>query len=730
MIHNYIDLHCHTIASKYKTGESEKRNVPNKECFLNAMRKKQVSVVAITNHNYFDSKQFEDFKDNEDVVVFPGIELDIVLFNGNIGHLLLISNPKDDKYNSFLDFIQKIKADNIDEACFIKIKLQDFPDLINDLDCLIVVHYGGKASSFLSEDLDFLKIHCCQSVFVEPSSLISAFIYLNKGMQSILGSDIKDWSNYPGKELPELKMPISDFSKLKLLLKKDKSIIKENLKPKIFDASFPISIYNDKFEIDEKIEIYKDCNVIMGPKSSGKSIFLKAIKDQLITRGYASKVKCYFAEEVSELYKKISEYSPSDEDINSFADTGNLFKEEISEIKRFSFPKIENVFQKIDEFNKVSSRTKLAKQLGFVSCFTSFQDDSFAYSKNKSKYKADFLSIANFRKKEQYKEYLDSRNVSVLNSLLEKAKKRVIDDFNFEFISHESLLLARKCILDFKNIFTQLKATAAMPTTTGLLELFEKEKEFISNAAKLRGILEKEKKQTSIPVGYLDGKGKVCFVKEISSALTYSRSKNPISLLKTGFSTNVKTIYGSLNLICNDTFGENFTDEILKTSKLIGEYNVTSIKDFLGYQSYFVRQNGNKFIPSKGEQAILVLSDCLNDNNASTEFYLLDEPEMSVGHHYVNSTIVPRIKELCSLNKCVIVCTHDANIGVGTLPFQVIYREEDLKGTYHTFQGNPFNDSLMDQFGNGISWKDTAINVLEGGREALDLREVTYGDRD
>lgn len=82
MIHNYIDLHCHTIASKYKTGESEKRNVPNKECFLNAMRKNQVSVVAITNHNYFDSKQFEDFKDNEDVVVFPGIELDIVLLMG------------------------------------------------------------------------------------------------------------------------------------------------------------------------------------------------------------------------------------------------------------------------------------------------------------------------------------------------------------------------------------------------------------------------------------------------------------------------------------------------------------------------------------------------------------------------------------------------------------------------------------------------------------------------
>lgn len=728
MIGSFIDFHCHTIASKKRVGESEKRNVPSKKYFLDAMQKNHVSVVAITNHNYFDQAQYEDFKNNDDVIVFPGIELDIELLSGNVGHLLLISNPKSEKYSYFLKFVHEIKADVMLEACTLKIKLTNLPKLIANLDCLIIAHYGGKASSFLEEDVNYLKTNCNQSLFVEPSSLISAFIYLNKGVQSIIGSDVKDWENYPGKELPELKIPIDDFSKLKLLLKKDDTIIKEKTKTKVFDEKFPI--INDVFGINESVEIYKDCNVIMGPKSSGKSIFLRAIKSELISRGKQANIKCYSAEDVPELYKKLSTYIPSDDELNSFACTQDLFKKEISDLKQFSFPKIDNVFLQIDEFNKVSSRTRLAKQLGFVSCCTNFPDDSYVYSQHKEKLKNDYQDVAKFRKKESYKAYLDSNKNDIVNSLLDETKNNVVDRFKQVFASHECLILAKKCISDFKTIFTQLKATAAMPTTTGLLDLFEKENEFLNKASKLCKILQKDKKQDYESVGYLDGKGNVQFVRKISSILAYSKSKNPISMLKTGFSTNAKNIYNSLSSLCTNRYGPDFASNILNSSKLMVEYDVTSIKDFLGYQSFFIRENGEKFTPSKGEQAILVLSSCLNDNSSSTEFYLLDEPEMSVGHHYVNSTIVPRIKELCSLNKCVIVCTHDANIGVGTLPFQVIYREEDLKGVYHTYLGNPFRGVLTDQYGNKINWKDTAINVLEGGREALDLREVTYGDKD
>ena len=728
MTHSFIDLHCHTIASKENNGESKKRNVPNKEFFLNKLKESNVSVVAITNHNYFNCEQYEDFKNNKDIIVFPGIEIDIELLKGTIGHLLFVSNSEDEKYSLFLKFVSKIKANVISEACNIKIKLTEFPELISNLDGLIIVHYGGKASSFSNEDIEYLKQNCSQNLFVEPSSLISAFIYLNKGMQSIIGSDVKDWNNYPGKELPELKVPIESFSKLKLLLKKDEKIINQKTKSKLFDDKF--QIINEKYDIDEKIQLYRDCNVIMGTKSSGKSIFLKAIKSELISRGLQGKIKYYSAEDAPELYKKIKSYLPSDEELNEFANTSNLFKNEIEEVKKFTFPKIEKTFKQIDEFFKFSICTKLAKQLGFVSCFTNFPDNSYVYNQKKDKLKNDYHDIAIFRKSEKYKEYLNSDKTNNINNFLDEAKENIISELKESFILNKSLIIATKCISDFKSIFTQLKSTAAMPNTTGLKELYEKENEYLAKVTRLRDIIQSEKKQTQTTIGFLDGKGKVSFIKEVSSIIFYSKSKNPITLFKSGFSTNAKKIFDSLNLLCENKYGPEFTNNILNISKLLVNYDITSIKDFLGFQSYFVRENGDKFDPSKGEQAILVLSNCINDNNPSTEFYLLDEPEMSVGHHYVNSTIVPRIKELCSLDKCVVVCTHDANIGVGTLPFQVIYREEDITGCYHTYLGNPFSGILIDQFSNKINWKDTAINVLEGGREALELREVTYGDRD
>ncbi len=725
---NYIDLHCHTIASKKSDGESNKRNVRSKEQFLCCLKKSHVSVVAITNHNHFDCIQYQDFKNNEDVVVLPGIELDIELLKGNTGHLIFVSNPETDKYDSFLNFISLIKANDIAEACNIKIKLQNFGNLIKDLDGLIIVHYGGKASSFSNEDVKFLKNNCSQNLFVEPSSLISAFIYLNKGMQSIIGSDVTDWDNYPGKELPELKVPIEDFSRLKLLLKKDKTIIKQKTNTKIYDSQF--KIVDELLNINEEVPIFKDCNVIMGPKSSGKSIFLKAIKSELISKGLEPNIRYYSAEEVPTLYKKLSSYVPSDNELNLIAGTDSLFANEIYAMKNYASPKFSNIFEQISEFIKFSLHTKLAKQLGFVSCGTAFSDDTFAYNKEIDKLKSDFVEINNFRENEKYKSYLTIEKTRDINLYLKECIDNLLDKYKQKYIVHQSLILSNKCILDFKSIFTQLKSTAAMPNTTGLKELYEKESVFIKNTEELHKVINIKNNVKKEYVGVLDGKGRVYFAKEISSILSYSRTKNPITLFKTGFSSDARDMNNTLETVFRDKFDDKLAIRINKIKNLLNENNILSIKDFLGYQSYFIRENGSKFTPSKGEQAVLVLSTSINDNSSTAEFYLLDEPEMSVGHHYVNATIVPRIKELCTLNKCVIVCTHDANIGVGTLPFQVIYREEDNDGIYHTYLGNPFSDVLTDQFDNKIKWRDTAVKVLEGGREALDLREVTYGDRD
>ena len=132
-----------------------------------------------------------------------------------------------------------------------------------------------------------------------------------------------------------------------------------------------------------------------------------------------------------------------------------------------------------------------------------------------------------------------------------------------------------------------------------------------------------------------------------------------------------------------------------------------------------------EYTPSNGEQSMLILNHSLYKNK---EVYILDEPEMSVGHDYINNIIVPRIIELSKLGKTVVVSTHDANIAVRTLPFIMIYRMEDgiKKKTYF---GNPFNDNMIniDDNQDRISWAKTCIDTLEGGSIAFRERGNSYG---
>jgi energy-coupling factor transporter ATP-binding protein EcfA2 len=126
---------------------------------------------------------------------------------------------------------------------------------------------------------------------------------------------------------------------------------------------------------------------------------------------------------------------------------------------------------------------------------------------------------------------------------------------------------------------------------------------------------------------------------------------------------------------------------------------------------------------------MLILNNVLI--NEGYNVFILDEPELSVGNEYINNIIVPRLKELSNLNKKIIIATHDANIGVRTLPLQTIYRVDKGSNKYETFLGNPFTDNLV-CYGNEskvLNWSEVTLKVLEGGRNAFNERGVIYGDK-
>lgn len=71
-----IDLHCHT--KQCKKGDGDGRNVTT-ALFKEKIESNGIEIVAITNHNDFDIKQYYDLKNSviESCDVWPGIEFDV-----------------------------------------------------------------------------------------------------------------------------------------------------------------------------------------------------------------------------------------------------------------------------------------------------------------------------------------------------------------------------------------------------------------------------------------------------------------------------------------------------------------------------------------------------------------------------------------------------------------------------------------------------------------------------
>jgi len=123
-----IDLHIHTIATSndsYFDFDLFK--------LKEYVQKLEIDCIAITNHNVFDLNQYNEICKALDIVVYPGIEIDL-----NGGHLLLISD-KDDLFDftkkcAIINNLKKTQEDYISVEKFKEI----FPSLSR---YLLIPHY-------------------------------------------------------------------------------------------------------------------------------------------------------------------------------------------------------------------------------------------------------------------------------------------------------------------------------------------------------------------------------------------------------------------------------------------------------------------------------------------------------------------------------------------------------------------------------------------------------------
>ena len=713
-----IDLHCHT--KKVKSGDKETRNVSSQK-FKEVMSSNLISICAITNHNKFDLEQYYEFaKECSGVTsIWPGVELDVDV-NGEKGHMLIICNP-----DELQEFDTKIKniigTTNVDDFCISYIEL--FKEL-KTLDIIIIAHYllmknegfGDKSISLIKKELDG-KV----PFLLEPSNLKSVGIMYAHDLDGFIGSDVQDWNKYPSTKIPSLKMPVKDFRTFKLLLKKDHQAIDTFINQKSSEiVSIQPFIENEDYS-NINIPIYNDVNIIFGGKGTGKSKILEALKNYYQKRDLNS-VSYYKASDNFESYKKMTEFDMDDSMFDIFEI--DSLKDDFEAINKWTNENVISTNLFFKGFKSQKAKGKISK-FGFFKTQYSFVDNSKQYEDIKHELESVNNMISN-REKIHIENYVSLEESSSLDLILKKLHLSIFNKLRSIWIENESKKLLQKSIELMQKIGKIKSGKEAIPSTIGLTKFFSNLLKLYSPISRISNAFSMTHKEQDTFLGFIPEKGEI-----------YLKEEYYIDPDEKYQYENIKLKYGKNKM--KKTELTSFKKDLLKIKKCLFSKDCTidlanlnakylskasSLVDCFAYRSYTVRKyNGllEKCEPSDGEKSMLQIhNSLLNDNK---KVFILDEPELSVGHNYINTVVVPKIKDLAALDKTIIISTHDANIAVRTLPINSIYREFKK-----TFVGNLYLDKLVNIDDKSVeSWSSKSLDCLEGGIDAFIERGDSYG---
>ena len=705
-----VDFHCHT--KNVKQGENEKRNIDSKK-FVEKINDANVKIVAITNHNDFDKKQYEEFikEANESFQIWPGIELDIK-DDETEAHLIIISNPS--CLNEFEISVNNIVGDN-EKGTFIA-NIEDVLNEFNNKDVIYIGHYVGKKKMLSPKMIELIEnsIEEKYRLFLEPSNYKTLSVMSDNGFRAIMGSDVQDWDNYSSINLPELKLEVDSFNKFLLLAKKDVTTINTLLQKKEKkDIDISIKLKNKKI-INQKIPIYNDINIIFGLKGTGKSCIIDGLCEKYIKDGIDCSI--YRAKDVDDTIKEMQNINDNEKfEVEFQLNILSEFIEKISKWKDNNPTSLKNYI----EYIETKDNNKNKKKLGIT---------KLKPIKNNSIEKCDeYLEkrrvIEDIIKRYEYYnlcEYLQGNDKNILEAINDKIYTKYNALTMEEYIKYKSIEISNNCIMKIKEKADLLSSSKSVPNGTGFFEFAKNRLTLKNDTNNILELLRKTKKSEEDKIGNLDEDKEIFLRKEYK---TFFDNESGFK-----FGQTVTTLKNVLKILknINKNSLEDVNEHIKSFNQEVKANNIQAT-DFIGIKKYFINSKGEAYEPSDGERIMLILDRALFEDK---EVYILDEPERSLGNNFINDVVLPRINELAKLKKTIIIATHNANIAVRTLPFVSILKEY-TKGEYKTYIGNPFVNKLVNQDNETDfkSWKDESIRVLEGGNEAFYDREDVYESR-
>jgi predicted ATPase len=712
-----IDLHCHT--RNIKSGDGPGREVTD-DLFAEKVKASGVEVIAITNHNIFDDTQFLRLEERVKNIcrLWPGVELDIGYGeDGKRYHLLVVCNPKN--IDSFKQAVAEITDGNTPED-FVG-DIQEVIAKFDPLDCLFLPHFLGKTPTIPDDEHESLKSLLSNSsrLIAEASNVRSMGIFVSHGISSIAGSDIKDWNEYPGKDmrLPELRLRIEEFENLCKLLDRDPVIVKTLLDK---NKSTPYDVYpkpNDR-DIKEQLHFYKEVNVIFGDKGTGKSEVIKCLVNKLKSEEtpYSAYISGGTKDHLDELLDT--------DDMERSADVLGLESCDgaFDTVRSWGDRSLTPLSEYVDYFETRTNKESV-QRIGW-SRMSDLADDADVRLEQVGEDLENVHSGKNSISEVEVTDYLDANDSESLENLLEKLEVSVIQKEKLTDTEDRAVKLVNFTLSRFRQYTASKTGSATRPQDSGFGK-FAKNRLALKNAMceiTLNLAFKEAKKYTTL--GDIGDKGKIEI--EVRHRMLNDRQDTKSDHKEFGGNiTKLREVREKIFKVNSITLATSLDDKLVELKDKLIEHDIKSIDDFVGTYKQTVDKDRMPYTPSTGERSIIFIQRTLNDQEATV--FLLDEPEQSMANSYIDDIIRPRIIELGQQKKTVIMATHNANLAVRTLPYATIYRSHDVRG-YNTYAGNPFTNQLVNiaDTSDVRDWKETSMKILEGGKEAFYDREGIY----
>lgn len=364
------DLHIHTRASKRRKGNNEYFGNGNSfddkeiEEFINSIfYDGGPSLIAITDHDFFDMEQFKKLKNcankkskelNRDINILPGVEYDIKFKLTKDGklfdsldditevkdsdrvHCVIVFN--DDKEEQREDIYNKISKTtlkfypNDDTPVYINDLVQGLVD--SKLEFIIIPHFDKNKGieAALPDTIPGMKEQKTNWILCEYFPLLDGkqsdyingkirhvFEEISKHINGhsipiIVTSDNHDYRKYieEGKALTYFKA-LPTFKGLKMCISDFEQRVSQKYQNVINPYISRVEIINTKTQDNQIIDLSNALNCVIGGRSSGKSFLLRKIYDKATDDSSNKKAL--------DLYKSLSDIS-----IKIYDNTGKEYK--------------------------------------------------------------------------------------------------------------------------------------------------------------------------------------------------------------------------------------------------------------------------------------------------------------------------------------------------------------------------------------------------------------------